>query len=150
MKKINFTLLLLLMFCTLPNVLAETIYQWRDEWGQLQYSKTPVPGSMVSELTELPVVQELNEQQKQAAMFRKLQEMRQSNLLRKKNVTIEKNARLQQLNMKNYCTQLNNMLMDVQLRNANNLFYIDQFSILGHYNHFLENDFRKEIRKNCR
>jgi len=150
MKKINFTLLLLLMFCTLPNVFAETIYQWRDEWGQLQYSKTPVPGSMVSELTELPVVQELNEQQKQAAMFRKLQEMRQSNLLRKKNVTIENNAKLQQLNMKNYCTQLNNMLMDVQLRNANNLFYIDQFSIFGHYNHFLENDFRKEIRKNCR
>ena len=138
------------MFCTLSNVLAETIYQWSDEWGQLQYSKTPVPGAMVSELTVLPDVQELTEEQKQAAMFRKLQEMRQSNLLREKDSFVENNIKLQQLSMKNYCTQLNNMLMDVQIRNANNLFYIDQFSFLGHYNRFLENDFRKEIRQNCR
>ena len=105
---------------------------------------------MVSELTELPDVQELNEQQKQAAMFRKIQEMRQTDFLRKKNVTVENNVKQQQLNMKNYCAQLNNMLMDVQIRNANNLFYIDQFSFLGHYNVFLENDYRKEIRKYCR
>lgn len=150
MMKINTVLLLLLMFCALPSVFAETIYQWSDQWGQLQYSKTPVPGSMVSELTELPVVQELNEQQKQAAMFKKIQEMRQIDFLRNKNAFIEDNIKQQQLNMKNYCAQLNNMLMDVQIRNANNLFYIDQFSFLGHYNAFLENDYRKEIRKYCR
>lgn len=148
--KIMTVLLLLLTLCVLPSVFAETIYQWSDKWGQLQYSKTPVPGSMVSELTELPAVQELNEQQKQAAMFRKIQEMRQADFLRKKKETIEDNTKQQQLNMKNYCTQLNNMLMDVQIRNANNLFYIDQFSFLGHYNVFLENDYRKEIRKYCR
>ncbi len=149
MKIISVSLLLLTL-CALPSVFAETIYQWSDPWGQLQYSKTPIPGSMVSELTELPAVQELNEQQKQAAMFRKIQEMRQTDFLRKKKETIEDNAKQQQLNLKNYCTQLNNMLMDVQIRNANNLFYIDQFSFLGHYNVFLENDYRKEIRKHCR
>lgn len=146
----NVVLLLFLMLCSLPNTMAESIYQWSDEWGQLQYSKTPVSGSMVSELTELPVVEALNEQQKQAAMFRKIQEMRQSDFLRKKKVTVDNKTKQQQLNMRNYCSQLNNMLMDVQIRNANNLFYIDQFSFLGHYNVFLENDFRKEIRKYCR
>ncbi len=148
--KIMTVLLLLLTLCALPSVFAETIYQWSDQWGQLQYSKTPIPGSMISELTELPAVQELNEQQKQSAMFRKIQEMRQTDFLRKKNVTVENNVKQQQLNMKNYCAQLNNMLMDVQIRNANNLFYIDQFSFLGHYNVFLENDYRIEIRKYCR
>ncbi len=150
MIKIANILIVFLILSFVTSAYADTIYQWSDEWGQLQYSKTPVPGSMVSELTELPVVEELTEEQKQAAMFRKMQEMQQSNLLRKKQLLVENNQKLQQLNMKNYCTQLNNMLMDVQLRNANNLFYIDQFYFLGHYNHFLENGFRKEIRNNCR
>lgn len=150
MIKTNVVLLLLLMLCSLPNTMAETIYQWSDEWGQLQYSKTPVPGSMVSELTELPVVEPLNEQQKQAAMFRKIQEMRQNDFLQKKKVASDNQSKQQQLNVRNYCSQLNNMLMDVQFRNANNLSYFDQFSFLGHYNVFLENNYRKEIRKYCR
>ena len=150
MIKTNVVLLLFLMLCSLPNTMAETIYQWSDEWGQLQYSKTPVPGSMVSELTELPVVEPLNEQQKQAAMFRKIQEMRQNDFLQKKKVASDNQSKQQQLNIRNYCSQLNNMLMDVQFRNANNLSYFDQFSFLGHYNVFLENNYRKEIRKYCR
>jgi hypothetical protein len=141
----------LFLVCYSPGISADIIYQWSDEWGQLQYSKEPVPGAMISDLTELPEAQETTEQQKQEAMFMKIQEMRQADFLRKRKKLIEDDLKLQQLNVQNYCAQLRNMLMDIQLSNAR------QLALLGHHllapnNYYvlLENDISREIRRNCR
>jgi len=148
---IKFILFCLFLVFYSPGVSADTIYQWHDEWGQLQYSKEPVPGAMISDLTELPEVQETTELQKQEAMFRKMQEMRQSVFLRKKNRLIENDMKRQQLNTRNYCTQLRNILMDLQLSNARRLASFGHHFVVPNSNFsFLENDISREIRKNCR
>lgn len=144
-------LLLFFLVCISPGVSADIIYQWHDEWGQRQYSKEPVPGAMISDLTELPEVQETTEQQKQEAMLRKMQEMKQSVFVRKKNRLIENDMKLQQLNTRNYCTQLRNRLMDLQLSNAQRLALFGHYLLIPNNNLiFLENDIAREFRKNCR
>lgn len=146
----------IILFCLFivfysPGISADIIYQWHDEWGQLQYSKEPVPGAMISDLTELPEVQETTELQKQEAMFRKMQEMRQSVFLRKKNKSIENDVKRQQLNSRNYCAKLRNMLMDLQLSNARRLALFSHHLFVPNNNlGFLENDISREIRTNCR
>ncbi len=96
---------LFLSGCAL-NVHAETIYQWTDPWGQIQYSRTPVPGSMVSHLTELPEVTETTEQQKKDAMVRKLQKMKQNNRNKKLRAAAHQQSNAQTLRAKNHCKQL--------------------------------------------
>ncbi|WP_198263288.1 DUF4124 domain-containing protein [sulfur-oxidizing endosymbiont of Gigantopelta aegis] len=41
----------LLLLCVSQTNFAETIYQWSDSWGHIQYSKTPVSGAMISPVT---------------------------------------------------------------------------------------------------
>lgn len=134
----------------LPSLsMADTIYEWTDSWGQKQYSKQSVPGSMISELTELPKVQELTEQQKQAAMFMKLQEMRQSDRLREKKKAGEKNLKQQKTAAENYCTQLRTLLINVQHTNAMNFSLLNPYYIPNGLYGFIENDLSRELHKNC-
>ena len=145
----NFIFLMIILVHPLV-VCADVIYQWTDPWGQRQYSKTPVPGAMISDLKELPEVKETTEQQKQEAMFSKLQQMRQMDMVLKQENLDKKNAQQNQRYLQKYCTQLQNTLMDVQLNHARN------FSLLGHnflsnnYYLFIETDISREIRRNCR
>ncbi|SER86241.1 hypothetical protein SAMN05421690_11162 [Nitrosomonas sp. Nm51] len=139
--------LILLNFSFLT--IAETIYQWSDPWGQIQYSKTPVPGAMVSDLTELPKLTATTEQQKQDAMVRKLQEMKQKKLLQNQNTATQQMLSEQALQTKNYCRQLRLLIADIQTRNLWQ-YPILGFSLLpGNYGpmHF---GLSKELRHNCR
>lgn len=137
-------------FFLLPSItLADTLYEWTDSWGQKQYSKQPVPGSMISELTELPEVRELTEQQKQAAMFMKLQEMRQSDRLREKKKEREKSLKQQKTAAEIYCMQLRNLLVNVQHTNAMNFSLLNPYLIPGSLYGFIENDLSRELHRNC-
>ncbi len=153
--------ILLVLYCS--SATADTIYQWSDPWGQVQYSKTPVPGAMVSDLTELPETQETTEQQKQEAMLNKIQEMRGADLRRNQKNMLEK--RLKQQNRKDevYCNRLRNNLADVRLsitRSHSLLthhYFPGVFFLPGghgflpnlHYD-ILERNLYREIRNNCR
>lgn len=147
---LNIILIGLLFLCHLSSALADTIYQWSDPWGQIQYSKKPVPGAMISDLTELPEQQETTEQQKQAAMVRKLNEIKQDNLRRAQTKTTQQNLKKQaSLEAKNHCTKLYNLLNDIRLTN------LSYFSVLGPpyfygYYGFLEYEISREIQTHCR
>lgn len=165
--QISIRLVCCCMFSTgcLHDVLADTIYQWTDPWGQVKYSKTQVPGSMVSELTELPEIQVVTEQQKQEAMLLKKQEMNSNNALLRKKKYSQKLLKQQQKRNENHCRKLRNMLADVRLRNDrkfywNNYYfpgqprYYGRYYPYGRYNNyrydFLEQDLLWEIRQYCR
>lgn len=153
------------MFCLaslscLKEVYAETIYQWTDPWGQIQYSKTPVSGSSVSELTELPEARKVTEQQKQDAMLKKIQEMKNSNKLLKQKNSEQKYLRQQAIKNDNHCRKLRNLLTDVKLRKTRlynlpaasyyqrHYYFPDQYDYSLYDN--LENDLHWEIQKYCR
>lgn len=165
---------LLSLCCSLP-VFADTIYQWTDPWGQVQYSKTPVSGAMISELTELPKKQGSSEQQKQQAMLKKMQEMHRSQALYKQKKSTEKYIRQQNKKNENHCRSLRNLLTDVLLRNTRKYYYRDNYYFPGapyypgdlyysggsyypgRYDYtldypydFLKNDLSREIREYCR
>ncbi|SFK53166.1 hypothetical protein SAMN05216302_100893 [Nitrosomonas aestuarii] len=138
-----------LFFYAATNTIADTIYQWSDPWGQIQYSKTPVPGAMVSDLTKLPEALETTEQQKQEAMVRKLQELRQKNLQRIQQQGIQERSKAQALETKNHCNHLRNLMTDIQLYNLwqNSIYGASLFT--GYYGH-LQYDLSKEIHSKCR
>ena len=163
-----------LIFCALPalffsqSVFSDTIYQWTDPWGQIKYSKTQVSGSMVSELTELPKIQESTEQQKQEAMLNKLQKIENANTLYRQKKSEAKFLKQQDKNNENHCRKLRNLLADIRLRSTR-IYYRDRYYFSGNYysrrgpyfrdrfNHYpdysydlLENDLYWEIRQNCR
>lgn len=139
----------ILLFSFSPHIYADTIYQWSDPWGQIQYSKTPVPGAMISDLTELPEVQETTEKQKRDAMIRKLNEMRQANMQRSQQETMQNIIKLQTAKEKQHCIQLRNLMSDIQFAQ------LRQFSIFGspllpnYYGH-LQYDLSRKIQTKCR
>lgn len=139
----------LIILCHLSNAVASTIYQWSDPWGQIQYSETPVPGAMISDLKELPEMQETTEQQKQAAMVRKLQEMRQDNLQRKQITAARQHSKTQALEKKNHCIKLRNLLTEIQLTNLRQSSVFGPLFFHGHYR-YLEYELLKEIQDKCR
>lgn len=157
-----------LFLCCSQNVFAETIYQWTDPWGQVKYSKTPVSGSMISELTELPETQDSSEQQKQEAMLKKMQEIRNDNSYRIQKNSAEKFLKKQNKKIENHCRKLRNMLVDVKLRSARiydlNKYYgpgsyydqrrtfpsIRYDNYMNYHYDFLEQDLYQEIREYCR
>lgn len=133
---------------------AETIYEWTDPWGHVQYSQTPVPGSRISEVTTLPKVKKTTEQQKQQAMSHKLKQINATSLRRKE----EKNrVRLLEAN-ENYCSKLRSLLVDVRLkidRTHSELLFYELYlpgSFLLNNAHYQtqENDIYREIQKSCR
>ena len=121
----KYVVLVLIFIFQFPQAKAETIYQWTDPWGQIQYSRTPVPGSMVSDLTELPVQQATTEQQKQEAMVKKLQQMRQDNLRHAQNEAEKQASKMKVMKDRNRCEALQNMTMEMQTA------YLRQFSMPG-------------------
>lgn len=128
---------------------ADTIYQWSDPWGQIQYSKTPVPGAMISDLTELPAPQETTEQQKQEAMLRKFQSMRQDNL-RFSQAEAERQAlRMQELGARAQCEQLRDLMFEVQASDFRRYSIYGFYLLPGYYGH-LQTDISREIRQKCR
>lgn len=154
------------LFCS-QTVFSDTIYQWTDPWGQVQYSKTQVQGSMVSELTELPKSQVSTEQRKQEAMLNKMQEIKNANALYQQKKYAEKLLKKQKMIKEKHCQVLRNTLADIQLKNARR-YYPDNYYFPGKnlypmrsYYHgryeyyrdyrydFIENDLYKEIRKYC-
>ncbi|MCB1949472.1 MAG: hypothetical protein H6940_01105 [Burkholderiales bacterium] len=139
---------LLLLNCSFP-AFTETIYQWSDPWGQIQYSKTPVAGAMISDLTQLPEQTATTEQQKQEAMVRKLQEMKQRNSLRSQNAATQLKSNEQSLQTKNYCRQLRILLADLQARSLwqQSLFNIP---LLPGYYGPIHSELSRELRQNCR
>ncbi|MDX2507188.1 MAG: hypothetical protein QNL62_22310 [Gammaproteobacteria bacterium] len=163
-----------LVFCGLFSlccshwVVADTIYQWTDPWGQIKYSKTQVSGSMVSELTELPEIQEFTEQQKQQAMLQKMQAIKHADTLRREKESAEKFLRQQSKINESHCRKLRNMLTDVKLRNIRKYtpyryylsgdryyrgrpFFPDRYDYYPDSSFdFLEQDLYLEIRKYCR
>ena len=132
------------------HTLADTIYQWSDPWGQIQYSKTPVPGATVSDLTELPETSSTTEQQKQDAMVRKLQEMRQRNGRRNNNAAVKQQLNMQAITTKNNCKQLRILMADIQA------YHFWQHPILNApvfpnpYSQHLQFELSSEFRKKCR
>ncbi|SEN64265.1 DUF4124 domain-containing protein [Nitrosomonas marina] len=128
---------------------AETIYQWSDPWGQIQYSTTPVPGAMVSDLTELPQSSPTTEQQKQDAMVRKLQKMQQLKLLRNQNKMEKLLLDEKMLQTRNYCRQLRIQIADLQARNLWHYPLIGLYYFPNYYGH-LHIDLSKEYRNYCR
>ncbi len=109
------------------NACSETIYQWSDPWGQLQYSTTPVPGATVSDLTELPETTKTTAQQKQNAMIIKLQKMKQKNIQRKLQSASRQQSKIQAIKEKNHCKQLRALKADLHTH------YLWQHALIGFY-----------------
>ncbi len=152
------TLLILFLVITSINSAAETIYEWTDPWGHVQYSQTPVPGSRVSEVTELPKTRETSEQQKKQAMSRKIKQMNTINLHNREKAIRNRQLRKHVKVNEDYCNKLRTLLVDVRIRmnrtHSDLLFY--EFYLPGsfmlnraHYQ-TQENNLYREIRKNCR
>lgn len=156
-----------LLFCILPAAHADTIYQWSDPWGQIQYSKTPVPGSMISSLSKLPERQSVTEQQKQDAMLRKMQAIKDSSQRDLDEKSVAQLLAGQRQQKEQYCRKLRSMLADVKSVNSQKYYYPRGFYYSnrryyqgrGYTNYdyyplvqydFLEMDLYGEIRKNCR
>jgi len=130
------------------DISAETIYQWSNPWGQIQYSKTPVPGATVSDLTELPETIETTEQQKQNAMVTKLQSMRQKNLRRQLQSATQQQSIRKAVIAKNRCYQLRILKADLNGQ------YLWQHALFGiplapNYYNFLYHDLSNEIDRTC-
>ncbi len=157
-----------IFLCSLPAA-ADVIYQWTDPWGQVKYSKTPVSGSMISELTELPLQQEFTEQQKQQAMLRKKQQIKQSNFINKQKKAAAEYIRLQNKKNENHCRKLRNILTEAQLRDSRTYYYLDNYYSPGAFFYpqrpfypggyddyldypyaFMTQELNREIRDYCR
>lgn len=159
-------LLVVIVFMTLSNdVLSETIYQWTDQWGQVQYSKKPVPGSMVSELTEMPKTNVVTEQQKQDAMLRKMRQINNDNARLKNQANAQQLLLQQKRQSQKHCQALRTMLSDLRLGNirrhpwntyplSRRYYYPGRPYIWDNYSHyrydFLERDLHEQIRTYCR
>jgi len=131
------------------NVSAEIIYQWTDPWGQKQYSKTPVPGAMVSDLTELPVQQATTEQQKQEAMLKKLQQINQDNIRFAQIEAARQVSKIQAQETHNQCQQLQNLAAEVQTASLR-YFSMTGFIFIPNYFDHLQSDIAREMRQKCR
>ncbi|HNP26809.1 MAG TPA: hypothetical protein PKM20_08715, partial [Nitrosomonas sp.] len=118
-------------------------------WGQIQYSKTPIPGAMISDLTELPEVLETTELQKQEAMVRKLQELKQNNLQRIQQQAAQERLKAQALETKHHCNHLRSLMTDIQLHNLWQYSVFGAPLLPGYYGH-LQYDLSKEIHSRCR
>jgi ATP phosphoribosyltransferase regulatory subunit HisZ len=123
---------------------------------------------MVSELTELPHIEESSEQQKQEAMLRKMQKMKNANVIRRQKKSAEKFLKQQSKRNENHCRNLRNILADVRLRNIRKYdldtyyfpavhYYSGRAYNSGGYGYytrypydFLEKDLDWEIREYCR
>lgn len=156
---------LLLLFSAL--LYADTIYQWTDPWGNIQYSKTAVPGSSVSDLKELPPKRKVTESQKQNAMLRKIWEIDQINTLRKNKHAYKKQLQFQKRKSDELCRKLRNYLADVRERNTRQYYwqrfyypdtglyykrYTSEYYIDPYYyqDQFMEQDMERDIRSYCR
>jgi len=156
-----------LCLCCPCGVLADTIYQWTDPWGQVKYSKTQVQGSMISELTELPESQVSSEQQKQEAMLNKMQVIKKDNDYYQQKKHTDKALKQQRIIKEKHCQTLRNTLAELKLNNTRryytgNYYYPGQElyparNYYGRYGYYrdnnynvLKNDLYKEIRKYCR
>tara|TARA_R110002073_G_scaffold115988_1_gene254161 strand:- start:1524 stop:2045 length:522 start_codon:yes stop_codon:yes gene_type:complete len=162
-RKNCYLLISLIYICTSSSAIADTIYQWTDPWGQVQYSKTPEPGSMISELTELPETKKTTEQQKLEAILRSKRKMNEVLLRREKKNSTQQLLKAQTKLEMNYCNKLRNMLADIQLKATRNYFgfgggyggydyflpYNDLYAPIMHFES-QANDLNQEIRKNCR
>ncbi len=137
------------IFFSVSSVCADTIYQWSDPWGQIQYSKTPVPGAMISDLTELPEPQETTEQQKQEAMLRKLQSMRQDNLRSAQTEAGRQALKMQELEARAQCEQLRDLIFEVQVADFRRSLLYGFYPLPGYYGH-LQMDISRDIRQKCR
>ncbi|MCW5618848.1 MAG: DUF4124 domain-containing protein [Nitrosomonas sp.] len=144
MKKIMFVAIFYFSYAS-----ADTIYQWSDPWGQIQYSKTPVPGAMISDLTALPAPQETTEQQKQEAMLRKFQSMRQDNLRFSQAEAERQVLRMQELEARAQCEQLRDLMFEVQVADFRRSSIYGFYLLPGYYGH-LQMDISREIRQKCR
>ncbi len=158
-------LLMLILFCI--ELQAETIYQWSDPWGQIQYSKTPVSGASVSDLTELPPQKKLTARQKQEAMLQKMRQINQENSFRKNKQAYKKQIQFQKRQSDEHCRQLRSLLTDIQVRNnrqyywepyyyPGSLYYWDRYTPerypepYYYQDQFMEQDLQREIRNYCR
>ena len=147
---------LLLCSVGLNNVFAEAIYQWTDPWGHIQYSKTQVPGSMLSDLTELPKQQKVTEQQKQQAMLNKMHKINKSNSLLQQENAKDKYILQQIRNKDDQCRKLRTLLSDVQMRNTRitvDYRYYPGYPNYRRYNYAdraLERDLYWQLREHCR
>ncbi len=139
----------IVIFFSFSSAYAETIYQWSDPWGQIQYSKTPVPGAMISDLTELPEPQETTEQQKQEAMLRKLQSMRHDNLRYSQTEAGRQSLKMQELEARAHCEQLRDLMFEVQIAHFRQSSIYGFYLLPGYYGH-LQMDISREIRQKCR
>ena len=146
---IKLVLASLYLFYCVSSSYADTIYQWSDPWGQIQYSKIPVTGAIISELTELPETSDTTEQQKREAMVRKLQELKHNNLQRYQKAIKHETLNAQVLATKNHCKHLRNIMTDLQLYN---LWQYPAFGapFLPGYYGYLQYDLSKEINSKCR
>lgn len=136
-------------------VFADVIYQWTDPWGQIQYSKTPVRGAMISELTELPKSQVMTEQAKLEAMLNKMQKIKNENAFEQKNMDIEKRLNQQKILKNKHCRMLREQLSDIRVRNSRvnylNNYYPQRYGYYSDYSYrTLENDLYANIRQYCR
>ncbi len=164
---IRCSIAILLLFSLLQSVYAETIYQWSDPWGHIQYSRTAVPGAMVSPLTQLPEPQTVTEQQKQDAMLRKMQAIKERSQRNIDEQTVAQLLTKQRQQKDQYCRKLRSMLADVKSVNSQKYYYprgfyysnrryyqgrgysgYDYYPLVQY--DFLEMDLTGEIRKNCR
>ncbi len=151
-----------------PVVSADIIYQWTDPWGQIQYSKTPEPGSSISDLTVLPQQQKVTAQQKQKAMLQKMATINKKSVWRNQQQDYEQQMQLHNRQSVQHCRKLRNFLADVRVRNSRQYFWSRYYHpgrpyygdirspdlYPDHYyyyqDQYLEQDLQREIRRFCR
>lgn len=104
---------------------------------------------MISDLTELPAPRETTEQQKQEAMVRKLQKMRQDNIRFSHAEVQRQTLNTKELNDNAYCEQLRNLMFEVQLANLRQYSLPGFYLVPGNFGH-LQMDLSREIRQKCR
>jgi len=146
---------LLLYSACLNNVFAGAIYQWTDPWGHIQYSKTQIPGSMLSDLTELPKQQKVTEQQKQQAVLNKMQKIDNANTHIQQKKVQDKFVQQQIRNKDVHCRKLRSLLSDVRLRNARFTmdYYYPGYPNYRRYDYAdktLEQNLYWQLREHCR
>lgn len=159
-KQITLTYILLTLFLlAMPTKsVAELIYEWTNPWGQVQYSKTPIPGSRVSEVTTLPKAQKTSEEIKKQAMSLKIQQMNAINLRNKENAKKKNILMKQNIANKNYCSRLRTLLVDVRLKInrvhsgllSHQAYLPGNFLLNSAYYQTQEEDILLELRKSCR
>ncbi len=153
-------------------VSADIIYQWTDPWGKIQYSKTQVPGSSISDLTVLPRQQKVTAQQKQQAMLQKMATINKNNAWRNQQQNYEKQMQLHKRQSVQHCRKLRTLLADIRASNTRQYFWSRNYYPGGAYyygdirnsdryparyldpyyyqDQFMEQDLQREIRTFCR